>query len=201
MYHVAGSHIAIQHLAAKAAVRELEMTASLPGAYSPPQEVMNPTIRQNTERLGQIYSIISRWSSFVAVKPQKTEPSKDTSKAALYKAPMRDLDLLARPRDRNLLALSGYPPPLYHHQGVLDQDTTGTDSYYTSSQSNYYVPRHQSSNWQELSIACPDGASSHEFSFCPNSPSSPCFERAPCHDSASSSCASSVVCSPDCCDT
>ncbi|KAL1880746.1 hypothetical protein Daus18300_001360 [Diaporthe australafricana] len=86
----ASNNNTIQHLAAKAAVRDLE-TQDTSGASSPDQ------IRKNAEQLCQMYSITSKWTSFVAVSHLQQSAESEDVEVNLYKAPLAELDLLTRP--------------------------------------------------------------------------------------------------------
>ncbi len=74
----------MQHLAAGAAITDLEDLADTSFVTT------EPIIRRNAERLGCLYSIASKWTSFVAVE-QATEITNDVS---LYKPLTGDLGTL-----------------------------------------------------------------------------------------------------------
>lgn len=86
----ASNNNTIQHLAAKAAVRDLE-NQDTSEASSPDQ------IRGNAEQLCQMYSITSKWTSFVAVSHLQQSAESEDVEVNLYKAPLAELDLLTRP--------------------------------------------------------------------------------------------------------
>lgn len=80
----------IQHLAAKAAVRDAE-------TQHVSETTLSNQMRKHAEQLCQMYSISSKWTSFVAVsRSQQSAEYKDVV-VSLYKAPLSELDLLARP--------------------------------------------------------------------------------------------------------
>ncbi|KAK7697965.1 hypothetical protein SLS64_013052 [Diaporthe eres] len=83
------SDTAIRHLAAKAAVRDLESQDT--------SEAPSKTIRENAERLSQMYSICSKWTSFVAVSHLQQSAEYEDVEVSLYRAPLAELDLLTRP--------------------------------------------------------------------------------------------------------
>lgn len=80
----------IQHLAAKAVVRDAET-----------QHVSETTssneMRKHAEQLCQMYSISSKWTSFVAVSRSQQSAEYEDVDVSLYKAPLAELDLLTRP--------------------------------------------------------------------------------------------------------
>lgn len=80
----------IQHLAAKAAVRDAE-TQHVSETTSSNQ------IRKHAEQLCQMYSISSKWTSFVAISHSQQSAEYEDVDVSLYKAPLSELDLLARP--------------------------------------------------------------------------------------------------------
>lgn len=84
------SHTTIRHLAAKAAVRDLEAQ----DASEAPSSIK---IRENAERLCQMYSISSKWTSFVAVSRLQPSAEYEDIEVSLYRAPLAELDLLTRP--------------------------------------------------------------------------------------------------------
>lgn len=78
----------IHHLAAKAAVRDLE-------SQDVPDAISSDIIRSNAEHLCQRYSIYSKWASFVAVSHLQEESVDDEYvEVSVYKAPMADPALL-----------------------------------------------------------------------------------------------------------
>lgn len=87
---VASNNSSIQHLAAKAAVRELE-------SQELSEKPLSERVRRNAERLCQLYSIASKWTSFVAVTHLQQSADCEDVEVSLYKAPLIELDLLARP--------------------------------------------------------------------------------------------------------
>ncbi|KAG6355044.1 hypothetical protein INS49_004125 [Diaporthe citri] len=93
----ATSNNTIQYLAAKAAVRDCEYQDT-PEAASPNQ------IRKNAKQLSQMYTISSKWTSFVAVSNLQQSAEYEDVEVSQYKAPLAELDLLARPLARPLRA-------------------------------------------------------------------------------------------------
>ncbi|KAH6892946.1 von Willebrand factor type A domain-containing protein, partial [Thelonectria olida] len=88
----------IQHLSVKAALMDLESHTL--------QSVSQTIVRQNAELLGEMYSISSKWTSFVAVDPA-TQAADEIN---MYKASVKELSLLTRPahqetRQRSTLSL------------------------------------------------------------------------------------------------
>ncbi|KAH8777333.1 von Willebrand factor type A domain-containing protein [Diaporthe sp. PMI_573] len=82
----------IQHLAAKAAVRDLESQDASEASSS-------DLIRRNAEHLGQKYSISSKWTSFVAVSHLQQSVDHEDVEVSMYKAPLAKLDpLTSSPR-------------------------------------------------------------------------------------------------------
>lgn len=79
----------MQHLAAKAAVRDLETQDTA--------EVSSGRIRKNAEHLCQMYSITSKWASFVAVSHLQPSAEYEDVEVSLYKAPLAELDLMVHP--------------------------------------------------------------------------------------------------------
>ncbi|KAH8648096.1 von Willebrand factor type A domain-containing protein [Ilyonectria robusta] len=75
----------IQHLAVKAALVDLESHTI--------QDVSQITARQNAERMGEMYSISSKWTSFVAVD----RATQAIDEINMYKAPSKELSLLTSP--------------------------------------------------------------------------------------------------------
>lgn len=74
----------IHHLAAKAAVRDLE-------SQDVPDAISSDIIRSNAEHLCQTYSISSRWASFVAVSHLQEQSMDDEYvEVSVYKAPIAD---------------------------------------------------------------------------------------------------------------
>lgn len=102
----ASNNNAIQHLAAKAVMRDLEIQDTS-GARRSSQILMN------AERLCQMYSVSSKWASFVAVSHLQQSASYDEVEVNLYKAPLAELDLLTLPSvsqaGANLGILPGLP--------------------------------------------------------------------------------------------
>lgn len=97
----------IRHLAAKAAVRDLESQDT--------SEAPSPNkIRENAEQLSQIYSISSKWTSFVAVSHLQQSAKYEDVEVSVYRAPLAELDLLTRPgvsqAGANLVPPAGLPP-------------------------------------------------------------------------------------------
>lgn len=86
----ATNNAAIQHLAAKAAVRDLENQDTS-------EALPSNKISENAERLCQLYSISSKWASFVAVSHLQQLAEHEDVEISLYKAPLTELDLLTRP--------------------------------------------------------------------------------------------------------
>lgn len=86
----ASSDTAIRHLAAKAAVRDLE-AQDTSGGHLPNR------IRENAEQLSQMYSISSKWTSFVAVSHLQQSAKYEDVEVSVYRAPLAELDLLTRP--------------------------------------------------------------------------------------------------------
>lgn len=86
----ATNNAAIQHLAAKAAVRDLENQDT--SEARPSNKIL-----ENAERLCQVYSISSKWASFVAVSHLQQPAEHEDVEISLYKAPLTELDLLTRP--------------------------------------------------------------------------------------------------------
>lgn len=86
----ASNNDAIQHLAAKAVVRDLECQDTS-GAKPSSQILMN------AEKLCQMYSITSKWASFVAVSHLQQSARYEDVEVNLYKAPLTELDLLTLP--------------------------------------------------------------------------------------------------------
>lgn len=80
----------VQHLAAKAVVRDLE------NQYIP-EAALKIQIRKNAEYLCQMYSISSKWTSFVAVSRLQQCAECEDIEISQYKAPLAELDLLTRP--------------------------------------------------------------------------------------------------------
>lgn len=105
----ASNNDAIQHLAAKAAVRDLEYQNT--SGKSPSKKTL-----KNAERLCQMYSISSKWASFVAVSHLQKSAEYEDVEVSLYKAPFTELDLLTRPSayqtSANLGIQSGLPMSL-----------------------------------------------------------------------------------------
>lgn len=81
---------AIQHLAAKAVVRDLENQDR--SEAPPPNQIV-----RNAEQLCQMYSIASKWASFVAVSHLQQSAEYEDIEVSLYKAPVTELDLLTSP--------------------------------------------------------------------------------------------------------
>lgn len=79
----------MQHLAAKAAVRDLETQDTV--------EASSDRIRKNAEHLCQMYSITSKWASFVAVSHLQPSAEYEDVEVHLYKAPLAELDLMTHP--------------------------------------------------------------------------------------------------------
>lgn len=100
----ASSDTAIRHLAAKAAVRDLE-AQDTSDALSPSK------IRENAEQLSQMYSISSKWTSFVAVSHLQQSAKYEDVEVSVYRAPLAELDLLTRPgvsqADANFMPSAG----------------------------------------------------------------------------------------------
>lgn len=86
----ASSDTAIRHLAAKAAVRDLE-------AQDTSEPPLPSKIRENAEQLSQMYSISSKWTSFVAVSHLQQSAKYEDVEVSVYRAPLAELDLLTRP--------------------------------------------------------------------------------------------------------
>lgn len=80
----------IQHLAAKAAVRDAE-------TQHMSETTLSNQMRKHAEQLCQMYSISSKWTSFVAVSRSQQSAEYEDVDVSLYKAPLSELDLLARP--------------------------------------------------------------------------------------------------------
>lgn len=86
----ASSDTTIRHLAAKAAVRDLEAQDA--------SEAPSPNkIRENAEQLSQMYCISSKWTSFVAVSHLQQSAKYEDVEVSVYRAPLAELDLLTRP--------------------------------------------------------------------------------------------------------
>lgn len=86
----ATSTYTVQHLAAKAVVRNLEDQCI-------PEAALTNQIRKNAEYLCQMYSISSKWTSFVAVSRLQQCAECEDIEISQYKAPLAELDLLTRP--------------------------------------------------------------------------------------------------------
>lgn len=80
----------IQHLAAKAAVRDLER-------HDTSEVVLPDQMRKSAERLCQMYTISSKWTSFVAVSHLQQSTEYEDVEVNLYKASLAELDLLTNP--------------------------------------------------------------------------------------------------------
>lgn len=93
----------MQHLAAKAAVRDLETQDTV--------EASSARIRKNAERLCQMYSITSKWTSFVAVSHLQTSAEYEDVEISLYKAPLAELDLMIQPGFSQIRATRPAPAP------------------------------------------------------------------------------------------
>lgn len=130
----ATNNAAIQHLAAKAAVRDLENQDT--SEARPSNKIL-----ENAERLCQVYSISSKWASFVAVSHLQQSEEHEDVEVSLYKAPLTELDLLTRPgvsqasanpNIRSALSMTQYPllrassPEQDDPESVLSRSSSGS---------------------------------------------------------------------------
>lgn len=99
----------IHHLAAKAAIRDLEMQHISESATA-------DYVRSNAERLCQMYSIISKWASFVAVAHVQQSAEYAEVEVSLYKAQLAELNVLMRP-NLSKASLSSVQGPGHAHPG------------------------------------------------------------------------------------
>lgn len=95
----------IHHLAARAAVRDLE-------SQDVPDSLSSDIIRKNAEHLRQTYSISSKWASFVAVSHlQKEASTSEYVEVSLYKAPRAEIDLSETSYRGNQSQTFAHAPP------------------------------------------------------------------------------------------
>ncbi|KAF2489480.1 VIT-domain-containing protein, partial [Lophium mytilinum] len=91
---------AIHHLAAKAAMLDLEIGRSwmhqdVPNASKDDANVsLDDMIRKEAERIGTLYKVTGRWTSFIAVDNNTNQESM----SRLYKAQRSELSVLTQPR-------------------------------------------------------------------------------------------------------